>query len=178
MATPALNSLSELFVHELRDLYSAEQQLVDAIPEMAQAASHDELQNALNNHLEETRSQLQRLEDVFGEMNVDPEGNRCEAMEGMIQEGQEIIQKDGQTAVKDAALIAAAQRIEHYEISGYGTARTYAEELGYDNVANVLDNILSEEKNADQELNQIAVGGWLSEGVNVEAERETETPNR
>lgn len=178
MATPALNSLSELFIHELRDLYSAESQLVNAIPEMAQAASREDLRDAFSNHLDETRSQLQRLEDVFGEMNVDPEGNRCEAMEGMIEEGQEIIQQGGQEAVKDAALIAAAQRIEHYEISGYGTARTYAEELGYDGVADVLDEILSEEKNADQELNQIAVGGWLSEGVNVEAERGTETRNR
>lgn len=178
MATPALNSLSELFIHEMRDLYSAEQQLVDAIPEMAEAASHSDLRDTFNTHLKETRSQLQRLEDIFGEMNVDPEGKWCEAMEGLIDEGQEIIEQSGQEAVKDAALIAAAQRIEHYEISGYGTVRTYAEELGYDDIADVLDNILSEEKNADQQLNEIALGGWLSEGVNVEAQRETETPGR
>lgn len=175
MQTPALNSLSELFMTEMRDLYSAETQLVEALPEMAQAASHSELREAFNNHLEETRTQVDRLRDIFQEMNESPEGKRCEAMEGLIQEGQEIINQQGDEAVKDAALIAAAQRIEHYEISGYGTARTYAEELGYQNVANMLDETLSEEKNADQELNEVALGGWLSEGINVEAREKTES---
>lgn len=161
-------------MHEIRDLYSAEKQLVEALPKMAQAASRPELQDAFNNHLEETRSQVARLEDIFQELGESPTGEQSEAMMGMIEEGQEILQEEGHESVKDAALIAAAQRVEHYEISGYGTARTYANELGHDSIAETLDDILSEEKTADQELNEIALGGWLSTGVNVEAQEQTE----
>lgn len=172
MRTPAINSLGDLFMHEIRDLYNAETQLVEALPKMAQAASGSELQEAFNSHLDETRSQVDRLERIFDQLNESPQGEKSEAMAGMIRQGEEIIQKEGPEAVKDAALIAAAQRIEHYEISGYGTARTYAEELGHEEVANLLDEILSEEKSTDQELNEIALGGWLSEGVNIEAQKQ------
>lgn len=174
MATQALTSLNELFIHELRDLYNAERQLVEALPKMARSASRSRLEKAFNTHLEETRSHVERLEDIFDSLGESPEGVKCDAMEGLLKEGNERIERQGHDAVKDAALISAAQRIEHYEISGYGSVRTYAEELGLENAANILDAILSEEKNADQTLNRIALGGWLSEGINIEAQEQTE----
>ena len=128
--TNALNSLNSLFLYELRDLYSAETQLVDALPSMARAASHEDLKAAFNEHLEETRGQVDRLRQIFDQLGESPEGECCEAMEGLVQEGEEIVNQDGNAHIKDAALIAAAQRVEHYEVAGYGTARTYASELG------------------------------------------------
>ena len=178
--TNALNSLNSLFLYELRDLYSAETQLVDALPNMARAASHEDLKAAFNEHLEETRGQVDRLRQIFDQLGESPEGERCEAMEGLVQEGEEIINQDGNAHIKDAALIAAAQRVEHYEIAGYGTARTYASELGLNEAKRLLDDTLSEEKAADKTLNKLATGGWLSSGINDEARdsaRETE-PSR
>lgn len=165
----ALTSLDTLFLHELQDLYSAETQLVNALPQMAQAAAHDDLQAAFNEHLEETRGQVERLEQIFDQIGENPEGEHCEAMEGLIEEGEEMIQKEGEDHVKDAALIAAAQRVEHYEIAGYGAARTYAKELGHSDAASLLEETLSEEKAADKKLNKLATGGYLSSGINKEA---------
>lgn len=164
-----LNSLNTLFVHELRDLYSAETQLLEALPKMMQTASHEELKQAFDEHLTQTRNQVERLRDIFDRLNESPEGEHCEAMEGLIEEGEEIIQQEGDSVVKDAALIAAAQRAEHYEIAGYGTARTYANELGMTEAASLLEETLNEEKNTDERLTKIATGGWLSSGINEEA---------
>ncbi len=170
----ALNSLNTLLVHELRDLYSAETQLLEALPQMAQVATHDELKQAFNEHESQTRQQIERLRDIFDRLGESPEGEHCEAMEGLIEEGQEIIEQQGDAVVKDAALIAAAQRAEHYEIAGYGTARTYANELGMTEAANLLDETLSEEKNTDERLTKLATGGWLSSGINEEARQRTQ----
>lgn len=178
MAPLALNSLRELFIHELRDLYSAERQLEETLPKMARAASRSRLEKVFNTHLRETRSHLERLEGIFESLDTSPEGEKSEAIAGMIEQTNEILRQEGQEAVQDAALISAAQRIKHYEMSGYGTARTHAEELGLDTATNVLDAILSEEKSANRTLNRIALGGWLSEGINIEAQKETETKGR
>lgn len=164
--TDALKSLDDLFLHELRDLYSAEQQLTEALPKMAEAASNDDLQEAFQHHLQETREHVDRLENVFGKMGKRPDGQHCEAMEGLISETEDIIGAPGEEVIKDAALIAAAQRAEHYEIAGYGAAATYADELGMNDAQSLLHDTLSEEKSADKKLNNIATGGWLSSGIN------------
>lgn len=171
----ALSSLNNLLLHELRDLYSAETQLTDALPQMAQAASHDDLKAAFNEHLEETRGHVDRLERVFDQLGERPEGVHCEAMEGLIEEGEELIQEGGEDNVKDAALIAAAQRVEHYEIAGYGVARNYARQLDLSEVSDLVDETLGEEKAADKKLNKLATGGWLSEGINEEAREKAAT---
>ena len=165
----ALSSFNDLLLHELRDLYSAETQLTDALPQMAQAASHDDLKAAFNEHLEETRGHVDRLERIFDGLGERPEGVHCEAMEGLIEEGEELIREGGEDNVKDAALIAAAQRVEHYEVAGYGAAHNYAGQLDLSDAASLLDETLGEEKAADKKLNKLATGGWLSEGINEEA---------
>lgn len=164
-----LNSLKDLYVEQLRDLYSAETQLVNALPKMAQAASSSDLKKAFQDHLDETRTQKQRLEQIFSEMGSSPHGETCEAMQGLIQEGEQVIQSMGDPQVKDAALIAAAQRVEHYEIAGYGTVRTYADELGFDNAKSLLQKTLDEEGKTDKKLNSLAEGGIFSKGVNEKA---------
>src|SRR5205085_973220 len=130
-----LNSLNDVFEEQLGDLYDAEKQLIQALPKVAQAAHSDELRKALETHLEETRGHVERLEQIFGDLGVPTPSEHCKAMEGLIAEGDQIVQATGDPAAKDAALIAAAQRVEHYEISGYGTARTLARELGHDDAA-------------------------------------------
>ena len=151
-----LDNLEELLVHQLVDLYSAESQLIDALPKMADAASNAALANAFRTHLAETRQQKTRLEQVFKHLGREPESETCEAMEGLIQEGQEVLAADGDPSVKDAALIAAAQRVEHYEMAGYGCARTFARQLGHTAVADLLQQTLNEEGNTDKRLTQIA----------------------
>ena len=151
-----LESLHDLFVDELKDLYSAESQLIKALPKMAKAAASDELRTAFEEHLKETEGQVQRLETIFKELETSPKGKKCKAMAGLIEEGKEMIEADGEDAVKDAALIAAAQRVEHYEIAGYGTVRTYAQILGMEDAANLLQETLDEEAAADEKLNSIA----------------------
>ena len=148
-----LNSLTDLFQHEIRDLYSAELQLIEALPKMAEAASNSELRECL----EETEQQKSRLEEVGKICEFDPKGETCQAMKGLIKEGEEIIKMKGENEVKDAGLIGAAQRIEHYEIAGYGVAVNYAHILGFDDVAKLLEQTLNEEKNADKLLNKVAV---------------------
>jgi ferritin-like metal-binding protein YciE len=151
-----LDNLETLLVLQLRDLYSAEEQLIEALPKMAEAAASPELKRAFNSHLGETRGQKQRLEQAFRALGQEPRGETCEAMQGLISEGDEIIGMDGDPEVKDAALIAAAQRVEHYEIAGYGCARTFAMRRGRAQVAELLQQTLEEEKNADDLLTQIA----------------------
>jgi ferritin-like metal-binding protein YciE len=164
-----LNTLQDLFVEELHDLHSAEEQLVQALPKMAQAASNNELREAFQHHLQETQDHLNRINDIYGELGVSPSGERCEAMEGLIAEGEELIEADGDPTVKDAALIGAAQRVEHYEIAAYGTTRELAKELGHEHAHELLDQTLDEESNADKLLNKIATGGLFAAGVNQRA---------
>jgi ferritin-like metal-binding protein YciE len=155
-STTELNSFQDLFVDQIKDLYDAENRLTDAIPKMADAASSSQLRQALLDHLRETQGHVSRLEQVFRQVNVEPTRETCDAMKGLIAEGETMVKAKGDAAVKDAAIIAAAQRVEHYEISGYGTARTFAERLGLSQAANLLQQTLNEEKAADEKLTQIA----------------------
>jgi ferritin-like metal-binding protein YciE len=159
-----LESLHDLFVDELKDLYNAEIQLTKALPKMAKAASSEDLRTAFEGHLTETEHQVQRLETIFKQLEANPKGKKCKAMVGLIEEGKEIMEEDAEDAVKDAALIAAAQRVEHYEIAGYGTVRTYAQLLGFDEAANLLQETLDEEASADKKLTELA------QNINVEAQ--------
>jgi ferritin-like metal-binding protein YciE len=165
-----LETLRDLFEHEIGDLHSAESQLVTALPKMAQAASNEELRNAFNHHLDETRDHVRRLEEIRGQIGSTM-SDECEGMRGLIKEGEEVIAGGGDPVVKDAALISAAQRVEHYEIAGYGTARTLADELDLDGAKDLLDQTLEEESNADKRLTKIATGGMLKAGINEEAPR-------
>jgi ferritin-like metal-binding protein YciE len=151
-----MKTLSDLFLHELKDLYSAEKQLTKALPKMAKAATNDDLREAFQSHLEETEGHVQRLEEIFERLDVNPRGAKCKAMEGLIEEGQELLEEDMEDDVKDAALICAAQRVEHYEIAGYGGARTFAERLGNDEAAKLLQQTLDEEGAADKKLTKIS----------------------
>lgn len=159
-----LDSIENLFIHELKDLLSAEKQLVKALPKMAKGASSEALREGFEEHLEQTKGHVERLEQVFERLDKSPRAEHCKAMEGLIEEGSELLEEDGDPRVKDAALIAAAQRIEHYEISGYGTARTLAELLGLDKAVDLLQQTLDEEKATDEKLTELAVSE-----VNVEA---------
>lgn len=159
-----LESLHELLVHELRDLYSAENQLLKALPEMAEAASFPQLKSAFQTHLQETEKQVQRLTQVFKELEESPKGETCMGMEGLIEEGKKIIEEDADPSVRDAGLIVAAQKVEHYEIASYGSACVFAETLGLDNVKQILKQTLAEEEATDKKLSQLAEGV-----INVEA---------
>lgn len=161
-----LNSLHELYVEELKDLYSAENQIIKALPKMAKQAYAAELRRALEEHLQETRGQVQRLEQIFQRLDESPKGTTCEGMKGIIEEGEDMMDADGPEMVCDAALIASAQRVEHYEISGYGTVRAYAAQLGYEEDARLLQETLEEEGQADKKLTAIA-----ESRINVEATR-------
>jgi ferritin-like metal-binding protein YciE len=151
-----LNSLQDLFEHELKDLYSAETQISEALPKMAQAATSSQLKQAFENHLEETQEQIGRLEEIGSKLNITLTGETCEAAKGLIKEGQNLMKEGAADEVMDAALIGAAQRIEHYEMAGYGCARNYAKLLGHDDAAQLLQKTLDEEKRADEKLNGIA----------------------
>jgi ferritin-like metal-binding protein YciE len=153
-----LNSLDELFQCELRDLYDAEYRLTDALPKLAEKASSSELKRAFQNHLRETEKHIERLESIFERIGVQAEREKCDAMVGIIKEGDHVLSATGDGHVIDAALIAAAQRAEHYEIAGYGTARSYARQLGNAYAAELLEQTLDEEKAADEKLTSIAVG--------------------
>ena len=155
---PKLKNLEELFHHQLKDLYSAEKQLLEALPKMAKKAQDPKLKAAFEDHLSETEEQKARLEQVCEMIGISPGRMKCKAMEGLIEEGEEMIHEDAEPEVKDAGLIAEAQRIEHYEISGYGTAHHYAERLGLTDVAKILEATLKEEQNADTKLNKLAKG--------------------
>jgi len=152
-----LESLADVFEAELNDLYSAEKQLVEALPSVASAATSDELTQAIEEHLQETRGHVRRLEEAFQSAGLDVKSEQCEAMAGLIKEGSEVAEADGDGDARDAAIIGAAQRVEHYEIAAYGTARTLAEQLGHDEAAGLLSETLDEESAADQKLTEIAV---------------------
>lgn len=149
-------SLCDLFAHELADLHNAEEQLIKALPKMAEAATSPDLKQAFETHLEETRGHAQRLEQLIERLEKRAPSVTCKAMKGLIDEGSEITKARGDEAVIDAALIGAAQRVEHYEIAAYGCARTYAEMLGDDEAAQLLEQTLNEEKETDQKLNRLA----------------------
>ena len=153
---PALNTLEILLGQEIKDLYSAENQLVKALPKMAKAATNPELQEAFTTHLEETKEQVERLEQVAKILDITPKGKTCKAMQGLIEEGSEVLEEEGEASVKDLAMIGAAQKVEHYEIAGYGTARALAEALGLDEVVELLQATLDEEGNTDKILTEIA----------------------
>jgi ferritin-like metal-binding protein YciE len=157
-----LDSLQKALQEQLRDLYSAENQLVKALPKMAKAASSDALREAITNHLDETRGHVDRLQEAARLMDFKPGGKRCKAMEGLIEEGKEVLDEEGDESVIDVALIAAAQRVEHYEIAAYGTARAMAEKLGNAEVARLLQETLDEEGAADKKLTAISVSEVLS----------------
>ena len=168
----ALDSLQSLFLDELKDVYHAEKQLVRALPRLAKAASDPQLQKAFTDHLKETQGQVQRLERVFRELGQTPRAKKCEGMAGLIEEGKNILEEDGEPAVIDAALIAAAQRVEHYEIAAYGCLRTYAQLLGLSTAEQLLQENLEEEEAADEKLNALAEGGINQAAVAVAEEEE------
>jgi ferritin-like metal-binding protein YciE len=151
-----LESVEDLFLAELRDLYDAENQLLKALPKLAEAASAPSLKLAFSRHLEETKGHVGRLDRVFRELDVKPSGETCEAMKGLVKEGEEFIQAKGEPSVRDAGLIGAAQRVEHYEMAGYGTARTLAKRLGFQEIATTLQQTLEEEGEADRKLTAVA----------------------
>jgi ferritin-like metal-binding protein YciE len=164
-----LDTLKTLYTNELRDLYNAEQQLVKALPKMAKAASSEELQDAFEKHLEQTKTHVERLEEVFEEIGEEAKGKTCQAMKGLIEEGSEILKKDGEESVIDAGIIVAAQKVEHYEIASYGSVRTFAQLLGKDRSADLLQTTLDEESEANELLNKLA-----EDIVNPEALMESE----
>ncbi len=151
-----LHTLKDLFVDELRDLYHAENQIIKALPKMIKAASSSELKNAFQEHLEQTKTHAERLEQIFDRFNLGHKGKKCKGIEGIIEEGNEMIGEADDPSVGDAALIGAAQRVEHYEMAGYGCARTYADTLGDREAANLLQQTLAEEKETDEKLTRIA----------------------
>jgi ferritin-like metal-binding protein YciE len=160
-----LETLDDLFVNELKDLYSAEHQLVKALPKMVKAADNMQLSNAFAMHLTQTEEHARRIEEIFSAgLEGSPKGKKCAAMEGLLAEGKEVLDENGAPDVKDAALIGAAQRVEHYEIAAYGTARAHAQQLGYANAARLLEQTLHEESAANDKLTQIA-----EDAVNVSA---------
>lgn len=164
-----LDTLKTLYIDELRDLYNAENQLLKALPKMAKGASSEDLKDAFEKHLEQTKSHVERLEEVFQEIGETPKGKTCKAMKGLIEEGSEILKEDGEESVIDAGIIVAAQKVEHYEIASYGSVRTIAQLLGKDRSAELLQTTLDEESETNETLNQLA-----EEIVNPEALMEPE----
>jgi ferritin-like metal-binding protein YciE len=165
------NDLRDVFEEQINDLRSAEEQLIEALPKLAGAASTPELRKAFEEHLGETRGHLERIEDILSTSGLTRSGEVCKGMQGLIKEGSEIVQATGDPIAKDAALIAAAQRVEHYEMAGYGTAATLADRLGLDDAHDALGQTLSEEEAADKLLTKIATGGMLKSGLNEKAVR-------
>ena len=159
-----LSTLEDLFHHELKDLYSAENQLVKALPKMAKAATNAELKEGFEEHLEQTKEHVARLEKIGKDLGKKLAGHKCKAMEGLVEEGAELISEDADENVRDAGLIGAAQRVEHYEIAGYGTAIALARKLGLDDAAAIMEETLAEEKETDEKLTELA-----ESAVNAEA---------
>ncbi len=167
-----LETLQDLYVHELKDLYSAEQQLIKALPKMAKASRNRQLTSAFNQHLAQTKKHADRLEKVLRRLGESTSGPKCEGMEGLITEGDKMVKEDAEDEVRDAGLIAAAQRVEHYEIAGYGCARTYAELLGHKTDARQLDMTLNEEGATDKKLTKLA-----RSVINLKAKRQKPSKN-
>lgn len=160
---PKISTPNDLLVEELKDLYSAESQLLKALPRMAKASESEELKEAFTTHAKQTEGQVKRLEKVMKKLGESPKGKTCQAMKGLVEEAKEVLEEDFEPALRDLALIVAAQKVEHYEIAGYGSARTLAELIGEDEVAGLLQETLDEESETDKLLTQIA------ENLNVEA---------
>jgi ferritin-like metal-binding protein YciE len=165
----AVKSVNDLLLDELRDIYHAEKQLVKALPKMAKKAKSDQLRQAFEHHLEETKGQVERLDQVFQQLDARSSGKRCEAMEGLIEEAKEMMDEVTTPEVLDAAMISAAQKVEHYEIASYGSVCALAEALGHKDAARLLEETLNEEKAADQKLNQIALSGVNKAALQVAA---------
>jgi ferritin-like metal-binding protein YciE len=169
-------TMKELFIEQIRDIYDAEKQLVKALPKLAKAAQSEDLSEALNDHLEETRNQVSRLENIFELMKTNAKGKPCKGMKGLLEEGNEAIQGEEEGAMRDLAIIAGCQKVEHYEISAYGTVRTIAEQLNLEDVIELLQQTADEEKEADEKLTEVAVSIYESDDEEeVEDEEETET---
>jgi len=166
-----ITNLEQLYFDQLRDLFSAEKQLIEALPEMATNATNDELRDAFSNHLQETRTQKDRLRQIFDRHGLNPEGEDCDAMRGLIKEAGKHITDTNPGSVRDAVLIASANRVEHYEIAAYGVAKAFAECLGYDDDVKLLHESIEEEGNADDTITRIATGGLFRSGVNEAAAR-------
>jgi ferritin-like metal-binding protein YciE len=160
-----IKTMQDLYIMELQDLHSAETQLIAALPKMMEAATNEELKSAIEEHLEITKTQLERLESIFEELEEEAGGHECAAMKGLVKEGEEVMKEVEEPTVLDAALISAAQRVEHYEMAGYGAAKTYAQLLGYDKHAQLLEESLEEEKEADQILNDLALSDINEEAL-------------
>jgi ferritin-like metal-binding protein YciE len=165
-----INSFEELLVHEMRDLYDAEQHITKALPKMIKAASSPDLRAALQDHLEVTKVQIGRLEEAFGALGQPTKGETCKGLKGLLDEGEALIDEKAGPAVKDAGLIVAAQKIEHYEIASYGSVRTWAMTLGHERVADLMERTLQEEKDADKKLTALA-----ESAINVQAQHSVQT---
>ena len=172
--------LKELYIDELKDLYSAENQLLKALPKMAKAASSDELRQGFEKHLEQTRGHVERLEQIFELLEESPKGKKCMGMEGLIKEGGEVIGEDFEGAVMDAALIGAAQRVEHYEIAAYGTASEFAKILGENEHISLLEQTLQEEKETDEKLTALAkeINPQANQEMDEEEQEQNETQKK
>lgn len=170
-----MTSLQDLLVDELKDLYSAETMLLKALPKMARAATSPELRAAFEEHMEQTQGQKERLEQIFEGLGLKAKSKTCEGMKGIIEEGDEMMKKEAEDATMDAALIAAAQKAEHYEIASYGTCRTWAQTLGLDEAVSLLQQTLDEEEETDKRLTQLAVSGLNQMSAGSESEDEDET---
>jgi ferritin-like metal-binding protein YciE len=166
----ALKTLQDLFVDELKDVYSAEKQILQALPKMAKASSSPDLRRAFETHREQTENQVARLDTIFEQLGASPRGKKCKGMEGLLEEGSERVEDEGEEAVIDAGLIAAAQRVEHYEIAAYGCLQTYAQLLGQSKAATLLEETLQEEEAADQLLSKLANGGINQAALSVGGE--------
>ena len=166
--TMQLETLKDLYIHELKDLHSAEKQLTKALPKMAKAATNESLADGFRLHLDQTEEHVNRLEQILESHKESTRGPKCKGMEGLIEEGSEMIEEDAEDEVRDAGLIAAAQRVEHYEIAGYGTVRTFAQRLGKQDAAKLLQQTLDEEAATDKKLTQLA-----EQGINQQAQAQT-----
>jgi ferritin-like metal-binding protein YciE len=171
------NSLRELYLEQLKDLYDAEHQIIKALPKMIDAAQAEELKDALNEHLDVTKEQAKRLEQIFKNLGEKPKAEKCKGMQGILQEGEDLVSGIKDDSVRDAAVIASAQRVEHYEMAGYGTARTYAELLDQTDAGELLQQTLNEEEEADQVLTNLS-GDINADAMSEGAEEEEERPSR
>jgi ferritin-like metal-binding protein YciE len=160
-----MNTMQELMEHMIQDLYSAENQILEALPQLMQQVQNDQLRQALQTHLQETEQQVERLKQIAQQIGIDPEGETCMAMQGLVEEAQDLLSQLEEGPVADAAIIGAAQKVEHYEIAAYGTARTLAQQAGQDQIADLLQQTLDEEKQTDEKLTSIATGQVNEEAV-------------
>jgi ferritin-like metal-binding protein YciE len=166
----ALKTLQDLFVDELKDVYSAEKQILKALPTMAKAAASPDLRRAFETHRQQTEGQVARLDNIFEQLGESPRGKKCKGMEGLLAEGTEMMEEEGEQAVIDAGLIAAAQRVEHYEMAAYGCLQSYATLLGHAKAATLLEETLQEEEAADQLLSELADGGVNEAALSASAD--------